>query len=97
MAAKTKANEQAIVVTILDQDYTFRVSRQDYNKYINTMLPNNKVAPSHNLVVNTVIDENRDAVITILEENPGAEMEIATSIVTEYSPDLGIVAKKLKK
>ncbi|WP_020411008.1 putative phage tail assembly chaperone [Hahella ganghwensis] len=85
---------QTIDVTAAGKDFSFQVSREAYNKYINSVTPNNKVAPSHNFLVSTVDTEHKDALLELLKTHPGAEIQLVGAVLEEYTPDLGIVAKK---
>ncbi|WP_445357283.1 putative phage tail assembly chaperone [Microbulbifer sp. ANSA002] len=87
-------NTQVIEVTAREKEFVFNVTRSDYNKYINSVTPNSKVAPSHNFLVNTVQAEDKSALVDLLKVSPGAEVQIAGAVLEEYTPDLGITAKK---
>jgi Phage tail assembly chaperone len=94
MSQIVKKNLQQFSVTILGANLTFNVGREDYNKYINSITQKEKVAPSHNFLINTIAQENADQLNAILSENPGSEVQIAADILEAYTPDLGIVVKK---
>ena len=88
-------NEQVIGAEMCGQDFTFKVNRDAYNKYINSTTPNNKVAPCHNFLMNTVIETQRATLKGLLAEHVGSEVLLAGAVLEEYTPDLGITAKKL--
>jgi len=94
MSQVAKKNLQQFNVTVLGADLTFNIGREDYNKYINSVTQKEKVAPSHNFLVNTIAHENAEALKSILADNPGSEIQIASDLLEEYTPDLGIVVKK---
>lgn len=94
MAHAVKKNSQTLIATILGNDYEFVVGRDDYNKYINSVTAKEKVAPSHNFLMQTVSPASLEQLKKVLEENPGAEVQIASAILEDYTPDLGIVVKK---
>ncbi|MDG9666726.1 putative phage tail assembly chaperone [Hahella sp. CR1] len=85
---------QLIDVSAAGQDFSFNVTREAYNKYVNAVTPTNKIAPSHNFLVGTVAQEQRDALVKLIRDTPGAEVQLAGAVLEEYTPDLGIVAKK---
>ena len=92
---KTKdLNSQQIDVTVGNQELNFTVSREDYNRYINGVMPNNKVAPANNFCIATVSDESKSALKVILSNTPGSDVQIAAAVLEEYMPDLEITAKK---
>lgn len=87
-------NEQAINAEMCGQEFTFNVKRDDYNKFINSTTQNSKVAPCHNFLMGTVDQTQRATLKALLKENPGSEVQLASAVMEEYTPDLGIVAKK---
>lgn len=94
MSDKVKGGEQSITVTVMGKDLKFVITRDAYNKYINAMLPTNKIAPSHNFLVSVVDSENREDLLSILNSVPGSEIQIAGALIEDYIPDLSIVVKK---
>lgn len=97
MSDIVKDDEQTITVTVTGKDLDFVITRNAYNKYINAMLPTNKITPSHNFLVGVVDVESREDLLSILNSIPGSEIQIAGSLLEEYIPDLGIIVKKQKK
>lgn len=85
--------EKPIKLTVNGQDIAFNVSVDAYNAYVNEMMPNNKVAPSHNFLMRTVAGENREALTEVLKL-PGAPIELAGAVVEAYRPELSITVKK---
>lgn len=94
MSAYAKKNQQTMTVNICGEDISFCIGRDDYNKYINSITQNNKVAPSHNFLMQTVDAHSQETLLKILADNPGAEVQLAGEILEAYTPDLGIVVKK---
>lgn len=87
-------NEQVISAEMCGQEFTFTINREKYNKYINATTQNNKVAPCHNLLMTTVDERQRATLKQLLAEKAGSEVQLASAVLEEYTPDLGIVAKK---
>jgi hypothetical protein len=87
-------NEQVINAEMCGNDFTFTINREDYNKYINATTQNNKVAPCHNLLMTTIDPKQKATLKTLLAENVGSEVQLASAVLEEYTPDLGIVVKK---
>lgn len=94
MSQFVKKNSQTLTATILGEDFVFVIGRDDYNKYINSVTAKEKVAPSHNFLMNTVSPDHLQKLKIVLEDNPGAEVQIAGALLEDYTPDLGIVVKK---
>lgn len=82
--------ETNIVLSIRGRNLTFCPTPEIYNDYINAMMPNNKVAPSHNFVMRCAAAECKDTVRELLGM-PGASLQIAGAIVEQYAPDLNIM------
>lgn len=95
MAAKVNSNTQKIELTVNGEALNFEVSRESYNKLINTMTPNNKTGPMHNFLVATVTEEDKKKLTELLADMPGAEVSLGGALIEEYTPDLDVVAKKL--
>ncbi|MEB0090071.1 putative phage tail assembly chaperone [Pseudomonas sp. CCI4.2] len=86
-------DKRDITLSIGDTDFTFTLAPADVTKYFNAVTPNNKVAPSNNLLTNTVIAEHLGALRPLLR-NPVLTMQLAGTLLEEYAPDVEIVVKK---
>ena len=95
MAAKANSNTQKIELTVNGEAITFEVTRESYNRLINTMGPGQKVAPMHNFLMSTVIDDDKKKLADLLAQHPGAEVTLGGELFENYSSDLDVVAKKL--
>lgn len=82
-----------ITLEVGDKEFTFTLTPQDVTKYFNGMTQNNKVAPANNLLVNTVKQEER-ATLKSLLGNPVTVMQMAGALMEEYGPDVEIIVKK---
>lgn len=82
-----------ITLEIGEQEFTFSLAPQDVTKYFNAVTPNNKVAPSNNLLTNTVLPAHLPALRPLLT-NPVLTMQLAGTLLEEYAPDVEIVVKK---
>lgn len=88
-------NTQELSSTICGSDFTFIITRNAYNKYIDAMNPNAKKGViSHNFLMQTVVEEGKKALLHILDNKPGADVQLAGALLEEYMPDLGIQVKK---
>ncbi len=85
--------QRQIVITIGAADFTFNLSAQDVTKYFNALTPSNKVAPGHNLLTTTVQPDQKDALRPLLG-NPVLTMQVAGTLLEEYSPDVEVAVKK---
>ncbi|MFE2005383.1 putative phage tail assembly chaperone [Pseudomonas guariconensis] len=82
-----------ITLELGKDEFTFTLTPADVTKYFNGMTQNNKVAPSHNLLVNTVNQDQRAALKERLA-NPVMVMQLSGAILEEYSPDVDVIVKK---
>ncbi|VVN93133.1 putative phage tail assembly chaperone [Pseudomonas fluorescens] len=87
------SQKRDITLEIGDKEFTFTLAPQDVTKYFNAMTANNKVSPSHNLLVNTVLPAQRDDLRKLLE-NPVMTMQVAGALLEDYAPDVEIIVKK---
>ncbi|WP_455811897.1 putative phage tail assembly chaperone [Pseudomonas graminis] len=81
-----------IVLTIAGTDISFSPDMATYNKYINEMAMNNKVAPAYNFLVRIVDADSKEALLKIMEQ-PGATLQIVGKVLEEYTPELEITVK----
>lgn len=68
---------------------TFNVDAAAFDKYLNELTPNNKVAPARNFLTRTVATEDREALKSVLEK-PGAGLQVAAKLIEEFTPDIEI-------
>lgn len=87
------SEKRDITLEVGEKEFTFTLTPQDVTKYFNAMTANNKVAPSHNLLSNTVVADQRADLRTLLA-NPVMTMQIAGALLEEYAPDVEIIVKK---
>ena len=86
-------DKREITLTVGEKDFTFSMTPQDVTKYFNAMTANNKVAPSNNLLMNTVHQEDR-ATLKALLVNPVMVMQLSSALMEEYAPDVEVIVKK---
>ena len=85
--------KREITLEVGDKEFTFSVTPQDVTKYFNAMTANNKVSPSHNLLINTGLHAERDELRKVLL-NPVMTMQISSALLEEYAPDIEVILKK---
>lgn len=83
---------EKIVFTVKGKDIAFEPNQVAYNKMINEMTMENKVAPSHNYLTRIVTPETKAALEEILKL-PGAAIQLAGKVNEIYVPDLEIEVK----
>ncbi|MBB1338188.1 putative phage tail assembly chaperone [Pseudoalteromonas sp. SR44-2] len=76
-------------------EITFNVNGADYNKYINSTQPNNKVQPATNFLLNTVVEADAKKLKELVQQ-PGAALFLVGAIVEEYQPEFNFTVKKSK-
>jgi hypothetical protein len=85
--------EKSITLTVNGEDYRFNVSDKPYNDFVNSYHPANKIQPSHNLLMRTVVEEDKDRLRDLLAL-PGAAVNIAPQLVDEYQPEFTVTVGK---
>ena len=86
-------DKREITLEMGDKNFTVNLTPQDVTKYFNGMTANNKVAPTHNLLSNTVKADQRADLRTLML-NPVMTMQLAGALLEEYDPDVEIIVKK---
>ncbi len=87
--------KQTITLTIGGVDYSFNVTVQDHSNMVDAVNRGESMtATAHNFVMRTVDEKNKADIKKLLENSPGAEVQIATLVRTEFAPVLEISVKK---
>lgn len=80
---------RTIKLKIDGKPVTFNVTVAAYDKYLNELMPGNKVAPARNFLLRTVTAEDREALKSALEK-PSVGLQVAAKLVEEFTPDIEI-------
>ncbi|PMN68415.1 putative phage tail assembly chaperone [Enterovibrio norvegicus] len=84
-----------IVLTIAGADITFSPTPELYGEYIGAMARGELTESAHNFVMQSAEgDEGKEVLRKLDEENAGAMLQVAGSIVGEYAPKVAITVKK---
>ncbi len=85
--------EKKIVVTIGKADFTFTVTSENFNRYINEMKPDDKVLPAKRFLRRSLTDEKQQKA---LDEfcDLGLALNIAGEVVQEFQGEVLIEVKK---
>lgn len=87
--------KQLITLTIGGTDFGFDVTVQDHNAFVDAAAAGRSMtAAAHNFVHRTITSEQKEALKKLLEASPGAELQIAAELKSEFSPVLEISVKK---
>ncbi|MGB0858370.1 MAG: putative phage tail assembly chaperone [Pseudoalteromonas spongiae] len=84
-----------IIIDAVTTEFTFNVDTPSYNKYINSITPNNKVQPATNFLMSTV-DESQVKELKELLQQPGAALHLASAVVEDFQPEFNFTVKKSK-
>lgn len=87
-----------VTVTVGHDDLNFDVSTEDFNKYINSQMPNNKVAPAFNFLSQTVVKEDKEKFKQLLVDNNTPRgmlvVQVAGVLAEEFGAGVEISVKK---
>lgn len=87
--------KQVIVLTIAGTDFNFNVTAQDHNSFVDAAARRESItASAHNFVMRTIDAGQKDDLKKLLENAPGAAVQIASELGAEFSPVLEIAVKK---
>lgn len=83
---------EKINLVVCGNEIIFEPNQTAYNKFINEMAMDNKVAPAHNYLTRIVSAESKEA-LTELLKRPGAAIQLAGKVNEIYAPELEIEVK----
>jgi hypothetical protein len=87
--------KQTIILAIAGVDFSFNVTVQDHSTMVDAINRGESMtATAHNFVMRTVDESNKTEIKELLGKSPGAEVQIATLVRTEFAPVLEITVKK---
>lgn len=87
--------KKTIVLTIAGTDFSFNVTAQDHNAFVDAAARRESMtASAHNLVMRTIEGKQKEDLKALLETSPGAALQIASELGAEFSPALEIAVKK---
>ncbi len=88
-------NGKIITVMMGDKELTFQVSLDDYNRCVNALQPDNKIAPMHNFLINVSgNDETKESVKHAYQD--ALTSDLFGAVIKEFKPDVEITVKKSK-
>jgi hypothetical protein len=90
-----------ITVTVGDEELVFEATHEDFNRYINEQMPNDKVGPAYNFLSRTVAEGSKEAfkrlALTDDQKPKGLiVLQIAGVITQELGGDVQVAIKKPK-
>ncbi|ECL8477512.1 hypothetical protein FTZ03_10810 [Salmonella enterica] len=86
-------DNSTITLTIAGTDIRFIPTEAIYNKFVNEMTMDNKVAPAKNYLTRCVHPEDRESLSKVIDR-PGAALQIAAKLNENFAIDLDITVKK---
>jgi hypothetical protein len=84
--------KKAIVLVVAGKELRFEPSLTAYNKYINEMMPHDKVAPATNYLRRVVNKDDKSALDEVLQL-PGAVMRLLHKVNEHFEDGLEIEVK----
>lgn len=82
-----------ITLFVNNDQIDFAVDLPDYNRYVNELTPYNKVAPARNFLMRCVTSETKETLRKVVDL-PGVGVQLASSLLDEYMPDVNITVGK---
>jgi len=87
--------KQLITLAIGATDFAFNVTAQDHNDFVDAAAAGRSMtAAAHNFVLRAIDNSQKEDFKKLLESSPGAELQIAAELKSEFSPVLKIAVKK---
>lgn len=81
--------EKTITLKVNGEPFTFNMTSEAYNAFVDETEPGKKVGPSHNLLMRTVVSENKDALRELLKQ-PTVAVQLVGALTEHFVPDLNI-------
>ena len=82
--------EKKIILVVQEKELVFNMTGEIHNKFINEMhSPKSKVNSYHNLCMRAVDDASKADLEEVLKL-PSASLEIASTLIDEFTPELNI-------
>ncbi|EKD5379855.1 putative phage tail assembly chaperone [Salmonella enterica subsp. enterica serovar Anatum] len=88
-----KDENTIITLTVAGVDIRFAPTEAIYNKFVNEMSMDNKVAPAKNYLMRCVHPEDREKLEKLIHR-PGAALQMAAKLNEDFAVDLDITVKK---
>ncbi|WP_236181522.1 putative phage tail assembly chaperone [Pseudomonas sputi] len=82
-----------ITLEVGENEFTFNLTPADVTKYFNALTQTNKVAPGNNLLMTTVLQDQKNVLKPLLG-NPVMVMQLAGALLEEYAPNVEVIVKK---
>ncbi|MDY0204644.1 MAG: putative phage tail assembly chaperone [Desulfovibrio desulfuricans] len=81
--------KKTITLNVNGKPLHFDMTPEIYNKYINELTANKKVAPTQNMLMRAVHDDDKEALKDFVAM-PGVIFDIASMLVEEYAPEISV-------
>ena len=87
--------KKTIILTIAGTDFSFAVTAQDHNDFVDAAARSGSLtAAAHNFAMRAIESGQKEDFKQLLENSPGAELQIAGALKEDFSPVLEITVKK---
>lgn len=90
-----------LTVTVDNKELTFSVTNDDFNRYLNEQMPDDKISPAFNLLSRTVVEEDKQAFkdVSLVDGIPNGlvVLQIAGVVAGEVGGGVEISLKKPSK
>lgn len=86
--------DKDITLTISNENLVFTPTPALYSEYLGAIARGDMSDASNNFVMQCAVEESKETLRTLDEQNAGAMIQIASSIVAEFAPKLKITVKK---
>ncbi|MDS1455905.1 MULTISPECIES: putative phage tail assembly chaperone [Enterobacteriaceae] len=86
-------NTTIITLTVAGEDIRFAPTEAVYNKFVNEITMDNKVAPAKNYLMRCVHPEDKEKLEKLIHR-PGAALQMAAKLNEDFAVNLDITVKK---
>ena len=88
-------NSKSITVMMGDKELNFQIALDDWNRFVNALQPDNKIAPMHNFLINVAANEETKSSVKKAYED-ALTADLFGVVSKEFKPEVEITVKKYK-
>ncbi|WP_330959065.1 putative phage tail assembly chaperone [Photobacterium sp. 53610] len=85
---------KTITLTVAGTDVTFQPTPDLYAEYMGQIAQGNISDGAHNFIMQSVGEDGKEYLRNLTEENPGAAIQLGSTLMQAYAPKIAISVKK---
>lgn len=86
--------QKIITLEVAGKELKFEPTEAAYNDFANSLAQGDISSANHNFVFESATEETKVQLRELVQENPGAPMQIGSVLMQQYAPQMDIKVKK---